>query len=638
MPLIQSHRNARLSIDGHSDGVLAFRRMSAFERMSQPFEYRVLGVIEEPIEKVDDLLGKKCCVDYRHDQGTLRYFHGRCAQITLVGGDTSGHYLYQLILRPDFWFLSHNRDCRIYQNKDVQEIISDVLQRNRITPDFKLEASYVKRDYCVQYRESDFDFVSRLMEEEGIFYFFKHEENSHKMVIADNKAVHAKVPGYEQLPYYPPLDGGTRREDHLDEWIPQHGVGAAAAKLADFNFEKPQPIVEAKTSPEAFPGDAAEVLDYPGGFLDQGEAKRRAEQRLLIERALRVTVTAAGDAIGLVAGAKFTLENHPVDAQNADYVVVEARHHIEGDAYHSGGAPAGRDRVDIIAIPEATAFRKAMETPRPTIVGVQTALVTGTAGEEIDTDKFGRIRVVFHWDTHGRDAKPTSCWIRVAQSMAGKSWGAVFIPRVGQEVLVEFIDGNPDRPIVTGVVYNGDQAPPYSLPGEKTKSTWKTNSSKGGGGFNEIRFEDKKGSEEIYIHSQKDQNVVVLNNLDSKIKNDETRTVTNNRTTTLEKGDETLSIKMGNRAEELEMGNDSLRLKMGNQSTKLDLGKQDTEALQSIEFKVGQSSVKIDQMGVTIKGMMIKIEGTVMTEVKGLMTNVEASALLIAKGPITLIN
>ncbi|BCW90483.1 Actin cross-linking toxin VgrG1 [Alphaproteobacteria bacterium SO-S41] len=643
MSQTQDTRSARLTTPLGGD-VLVFRSMTAYERISQAFEFRIVALTEEALDRPADLLGQVCAVAYHGNDGPIRHFHGTCAQVTFVGTDTGGGFLYQLILRPDFWFLSRNRDYRVFQDLSVEEIISEVLSRNGVTKkDLNLEADYPKREYCVQYGESDFAFLSRLMEEEGIFYFFKHEANGHKLVIADRSSVHDTVPDYDTVPYFPPGNTESRERDHLDEWSLQHNVVTAKTKFTGFHLDVPTPFEHVATGGGEGGSDNVEILNHIDNHIAEHPkmmtlSQHLADVRLDAERALRVVATASGDAIGLGAGAKFTLSEHPIDADNAAYVIVEARHRISSNAYHSGGGVHGDDRIDILAIPAATTFRKMQETPRPRIVGSQTALVTGSAGEEIETDKYGRVRVLFHWDTHDRGRRPSSCWVRVAQIMAGKQWGAVFTPRIGQEVLVDFIGGDPDRPIITGVVYNAEQMPPYELPTEKTKSTMKTDSSKGSGGFNELRFEDKKGKEELYMHAQKDMNIMVLNNLDTQVKNDETRTVSNNRTTVIDKGDEKLTLKMGNREEVIEMGNDSLKLKLGNQTTKLDLGKQETEAMQSIEFKVGQSSIKIDQTGVTIKGMMIKIDGTIFTEVKGLMTKVEASAILIAKGGLVMIN
>jgi type VI secretion system secreted protein VgrG len=273
-------------------------------------------------------------------------------------------------------------------------------------------------------------------------------------------------------------------------------------------------------------------------------------------------------------------------------------------------------------------------------------LVVGPSGEEIYTDKYGRIKVQFHWDRLGGKNENSSCWVRVAQVWAGKSWGGIFIPRIGQEVIVDFLEGNPDNPIVTGSVYNAEQMPPYELNANKTQSGIKTRSSQKGSAenFNELRFEDKKGEEEIYVHAEKNFTRIVENDdvhkigFDKKSPGDQKVDIYNHRKVTLDQGNDELTVKMGNRKATINQGNDDLMVKMGNRTVKVDLGKINEEAMQAIELKVGQSSIKIDQTGVTIKGMMIKIEGQMQTDVKGLMTTVSGDAMMTVKGGLVMIN
>lgn len=622
MPPTQDTRTARLTTPLGEDRLL-FMSLNAFERIGAPFEYRVAALSESPDIDPKDLLGKPCSASYHDDAGVVRSFHGLCAGLT-YGGTDRGGFVYHLTLRPEFWFLSRNTDTRIFQDMSVPEIISDVLNRRGLNRrDITLEGSYPKRVFCVQYRESDFDFLSRLMEEEGIFYFFRMDTNGHRLVIADRKSIHQTATGYDALPYVPsgPAGEAFRERDHLDEWSPHVGLGTAKRKFTDFNFETPEPMKVEEAAPSKHDRDDVEKLDHPGGFADRTTGARYAKVRLEADRALRHVVSASGDAVGLIAGSKFSLTEHQIDRENADYVVLEARHRIQGDSYHSGAMGGGPPRVDILAIPADTPFRMPLDTARPRIIGAQTAIVTGKGGEEIETDKYGRIKVAFHWDTYGSRDEKSSCWIRVAQGLAGARWGALFTPRVGQEVIVEFIDGNPDRPLVTGCVYNGRNDLPYSLPGEKTKSTIKTDSSKGGGGFNELRFEDKAGSEEIYIHAQKDQTVEILNDLKT--------TITNNETRTIQKGDRTTTF---------DKGNDTLKITMGNHAIKIDAGSQTTEAMQSIELKVGASSIVINQSGITIKAPMVTVEGMSMAKVTGPTTIIDGTGMLVAKGGTVMIN
>lgn len=516
------------------DRPLLFRSLWGIERVSNPFEYRVMTMLQkEPDREPDGLLGAPACVEIRGESAEIRFFHGRVSHVAYAGTDRAG-YLYELTLRPEFWFMSRNRECRIFQDMSVPQIIQKLLPDGGASRyRFDLQGSFPKRTYCVQYRESDFDFLSRLMEEEGIFYFFEHEKDAHTMVIGNTPSLFKPRPGYETVPYYPPTDRGQRERDHLDSWAQHHTFTANSVTLRDWNFEKPEIPSGYRRSDPRHIRDSFEIYDYPGGFTDNEQSLHYAELRRQAERAMRISAISSGDAMGLTAGAQFTLSNFDVPSENGAHVVIEARHRIEGDSYQSGQGLGQGPRVDLVTIPATAVFRPPLTTPRPRILGTQTAIVTGSAGEEIETDRFGRIKVQFHWDREGKKDENSSCWIRVAQSWAGASWGNLFIPRIGQEVLVEFLEGNPDRPIVTGAVYNGDHDPPYGLPGAKTKSTIKSNSSKGGGGFNEMRFEDRKGQEEYFMHAQKDMNVEVLNNLDTQVGNKETRSVGASRSTTI---------------------------------------------------------------------------------------------------------
>ena len=374
-------------------------------------------------------------------------------------------------------------------------------------------------------------------------------------------------------------------------------------------------------------------------------------------------VTATSQCGTFTPGGKFTLEDHDVQAEKGKgYVVTYIQHWAVDADFESSDAQAACSNT-FHCIPDSITFRPGRQTPKPLIAGAQTAVVVGPSGEEIYTDKYGRVKVQFFWDRQGKKDENSSCWIRVAANWAGKNWGIVFNPRIGQEVIVEFLEGDPDRPIITGRVYNAEQMPPYELPANQTQSGIKTRSSKGGStdNFNELRFEDKKGKEEIYFHAEKDFNRVVENNDTLKVGSskaddgsqtieiykDRTESVKTgnekvtveqgNRTITVSQGNDTHEISQGDRAVQIDMGNDTLTIKMGNQTTKLNLGASSTEAMQSIQLKVGQSSITLDQTGVTIKGMMIDIQGQIQTQVQGTMIQISADAMLQAKGAITMI-
>ncbi len=539
MPPIQSNRAASLTTPLAQDA-LVFRSLNAYERLSLPYEYRLTALAAEGDVDLDALLGESCTLSVQTASGR-RYFHGRCAQIAFVGNEHGG-LIYELTLRPDFWFMSRNRNCRIFQNLTATDIVSSLLQENGITRfELKLQNGFPpKRTYCVQYMESDFAFISRLLEHEGLHYFFRHDASGTKMVIADSNEAHDEIEGSVDIPYYPPDNRNEREAQHLDEWSAVHGVSApASTKATDFFYPRPSPMKKTDRADPAYSGDNADMQVHPGGYEAQPDGERIARYRLEAERSLRAHATGSGNALGLQPGCRFDLRNHPHSAQNRKHLVVEARLHLEADTYVAGSglSTEAQERIDLVTIPSDTVYRPTLSTPRPRIPGTQTALVVGRAGEEIDTEEVGAVKVSFHWDTYSKQDETSSCWVRVGQTWAGGGWGSLFTPRIGMEVLVEFIDGDPDRPIIVGAVYNGRNQPPYGLPGDKTRSTIKSNSSKGGGGFNELRFEDKKGQEEIYIHAQKDQNVEILNNLSTTVGVNETRSVGASRSTTISVND-----------------------------------------------------------------------------------------------------
>ncbi len=445
-----------------------------------------------------------------------------------------------------------------------------------------LSRSYQPWEYCVQYRETAFNFVSRLMEHEGIYYYFEHAKNKHKLVLADATSAHGTVSGYEKVPYYPPEQSARRKRDNISAWSSSWEVQSGKYSHTDFDFKKPQLNLHTEVKDPQTHGHADnEVYDYPGIYPDAGAGGSYARIRMDEMRSRYQIVHGRGDARGLTAGSLFTLTDYPRSDQNREYLITATSCQASSNKYGSGGGEGDGDdfTCSFAAISSAQQFRPPRVTPLPVVHGPQTAFVVGPSGDEIYTDEHGRIKVRFHWDRakelnyDGKKDEDSSCWIRVGQTWASKSWGAMFIPRVGMEVIVDFLEGDPDRPIVTGCVYNGTNKPPYPLPAEKTKSTIKSNSSKGGQGSNEIRFEDKKGDEEIYVHAQKDRNLVIEHDETKKVGNDrkkdvvhdetthvghdrtetvdnnETITIGANRTETVQK-DETITIN-GNRTEQV---------------------------------------------------------------------------------------
>ncbi len=675
--------------------VLLLDTFSGTEAISQLFRFQ-LGMYAEAQSKVafEKLLGQKVTVTLQGDPG--RYFNGivsRLSQGQRVKGLEQRATLirFEAEMVPQLWLLTKNVQSRIFQQKSVPDILKQVLKGLDLS--CEIQGTFAPRDYCVQYRESDFDFASRLMEEEGIYYFFKHTSSGHQLVLANTPQSHPAV-DYPSAIKYEEIGGGVRPDERISGWVKSQEIRTAKQTLRDHCFELPgdnleaaEPITEsvqvgtvshkfktgANTSLENydFPGRYAQRFDGvdPGGSDQAGnlqkifqDNKRTAGIRIQEEATPGLVIEAQSDCRLLTAGRKFALSGH-FDADGS-YVITDVEHtaSIEG-AY----APATKKSTvysnTFHCIPAALPYRPAWQTPKARVDGTQTAVVVGPQGEEIFTDKYGRVKVQFFWDRQGQKNANSSCWVRVGTLWAGKQWGMVHIPRIGQEVIVAFEEGDPDQPIVVGSVYNADQMPPYALPTNKTQSGIKSRSSLRGGAdnFNELRFEDKKGSEEIYFHAEKDFNRVVENNDTLKVGSskaddgsqtieiwkDRTETVkTGNEKVTIEQGNRDVIVKMGNdthkvqqgnREVQIDMGNDTLTIKMGNQTTKLNLGASSTEAMQSIELKVGQSSIKVDQTGVTIQGMMISIQGQIQTQVQGTMTQVSGSAMLQLSGGVLMI-
>jgi type VI secretion system secreted protein VgrG len=493
---------------------------------------------------LDALLGGKLALEVVLTGGESRYFHGlvaECSQTGRVGNYAS----YSVHVVPWPWLLTRTSDCRIFQQKSIPDIIKAVF-REHGTSDFEdsLSGSYAPREYCVQYMETDFNFVSRLMEEEGIYYFFRHEKDKDTLVLCDSAGAHSATPGYESVPYFPP-DKVVRGRDYVDHWLLSHSMQSGKLTHTDFDFIKPRTSLLAQhATARNYPKSDMELFEYPGGYLTVSDGNRYAQRRLESIQQQFERVSGGGDLAALAAGALFSLEGYPRDDQNREYLVVSAVHHFSAAEYQSGVSHGG-DHVSVQfdAIPSQQPYRSPLTTWKSRVPGPQTAMVVGKAGQEITVDPYGRVKVQFHWDRQGKRDENSSCWVRVSQVWAGKNWGAMHIPRIGQEVIVSFLEGDPDRPIITGRVYNAAEMPPYDLPGNQTQSGIKSRSSMGGSpaNFNEIRFEDKMGSEMLTIHAEKDQEISVENDESHTvghdrtkgIGHDETTTVSNNRTETV---------------------------------------------------------------------------------------------------------
>jgi type VI secretion system secreted protein VgrG len=499
-----------LTVSGpFGDGEFVVETLRGSESLSEPFHYELDLLSKSPEVDIAALVGDAMTVAVAIEEGQVRTFHGYVTRMALAG-TFDKHARYHATLRPWFWLMSSRRNSRIFQNTSVPDIAKTLFREHGFS-DFEdaLSQSYASREFVVQYQESDFNFVSRLLERAGIYYFFKHEEGRHVLVMADSSTAPETVPGYEEVSFHPDGSPTPLAGEHISSWELSHQWRSGAYASDDFDFERPRASLMAKLGAETRHkrGDQ-EIYDHPGGFLAANEGEAYVRQRL---EALQSDVELAhgsGDVRGVGCGNLFSLVDFPTESQNKKYLVVSAMYDAANNPHQTGGdEPAGYFRSSFTVMDSKVPFRPALMTPTPRVQGPQTAVVVGKAGEEIWTDKYGRVKVQFHWDREGQNDEKSSCWVRVAQVWAGAGWGGIHIPRIGQEVIVDFLEGDPDRPIITGRVYNADNMPPYELPANQTQSGIKSRTTAGGAplNFNEIRFEDKKGGEELHIQAEKDQ-------------------------------------------------------------------------------------------------------------------------------------
>ena len=515
--------------------------LTVHERTSAPFHCSISLACEDEI-KFDDVVGKEALVTIQGDDEE-RYLHGIVSEFQQAGGKGRFH-IYRARIIPSLWLLSLEQDCRIFQNKTVQDIVTQILKDGGMTSDrfdFRLQGQYPPREYCVQYRETDLQFISRLLEEEGIYYFFEHSKQKHVVVFADSTAAYKPIPGKADVPINP-AGGMVPEGEFVFGFAFSRRILSGKMTQKDFNFEKPS--LDLTVQEQASSHQKLEIYDYPGRYADQSRGKKLTQVRLQEVMAFRDKAEGQSACPRFTPGFTFKLTGHDWKAFDQEYILVDVLHtgsqpqSLQEEGGSGGGASYSND---FLCIPSSSTLKPERISPKPVVEGVQTAIVVGPQGEEIYCDEHGRVKVQFHWDREGKQNEKSSCWIRVSQTWAGAGWGAMHIPRIGQEVVVSFIEGDPDRPIVTGRVYHGANKPPYTLPDEKTKSTLKSDSSIGGGGSNEIRFEDKKGSEEIYLHGQKDWKIVIENDKNQNVGNNETLSIGKNRSKTVGK-DESESI------------------------------------------------------------------------------------------------
>ena len=674
MAAVSDIRQAQMTVDLGGEQVL-LERARCREALGQPYELQV--DIIAALGEIDLLphLGKPISVALYEDDDLQRHFHGLITAGEFTHESQTGFH-YKLMARPFSWWLSHNRDMAIFQDLAVPDIIKKVLGDANIS-DFeqKLSRSYGPRTYCVQYRESDWTFITRLMEEEGIYYYWKHEPNKHIMVMCDAPSAHeAGDPAtieYSSTTGSIHKVGSTQRGGH-DHFLEKLGEkvssdGASMVTLRAFDFEKPERPLQAQADDQPkHPGDDREVYGYPGRYIDEGAGRGLTEVELAALRRNRQVYLGRTRATSLACGTKLSVSGHPAGRLNATYLITRTEHVIQSEQYRAGvdrekGEEEEETHVTFHAIPAATTFHSPAVTPKPVVQGLETAIVSGPAGEEIFTDEYGRVKVRFHWDRADTTGEKSTCWIRVAQF---GGLGNVILPRVNQEVMVDFLHGNPDDPIVMGWVFNKAHMPIYPLPDNKTRALWRTRSYPGGKsttfpetmkldtadqGSNELRFEDKSGQEEIFFHAEKDMNTRVRHdatlkvghNEDTVIGLDRTDEVKRDETTTIGKN-QTLTV-VGNQTETIKAkrtvdvkAEDSL--KVGTSQT-VEAGTTiSITANTSITVKVGGSKITINQSGITIDAPMVKVNGQASAEMTSPMTKLIGSGMNTIQGGLVKIN
>jgi type VI secretion system secreted protein VgrG len=535
------------------DGVLLFHGMHAREELGRLSEFQLDLLSAKNDINPDDILGKNITVKVALPDDSTRFFNGFVTRFA-QGGSFGRYVRYSAVVHPWLWFLTRTTDCKIFQEMTVPDIIKKVFG-DHPTADFTFEltSTYRKWNYCVQYRETDFNFVTRLMEEEGLYFYSKHTDGHHTVVVTDSTSKHSPQRGYEKIPFIAPESLVRPELEHISSWDFSRVIQPGVYVHDDYDLERPS--VELKTRKvlaHTYKQSDYEVYDYPGHYLQKADGEQYADVRINEFATQFETAQASSNCKGIHVGALFTLEKYPREDQNGEHLILSTSYDLEFSGYEAmPGTTGASARCSFAAMPSRQQFRPRRLTPKPFVQGPQTALVVGPAGEEIYTDKYGRVKVQFHWDRYGKKDEHSSCWIRVSSPWAGKGWGAISTPRIGQEVIVDFLEGDPDQPIITGRVYNAEQMPPYELPANKTQSGMKSRSSLGGGpdNNNEIRFEDKLGSEQLFIHAEKNQDIEVEKDethwvgQDRKktIDRDETTLVKQDRTETVDR-DETITI------------------------------------------------------------------------------------------------
>ncbi|PCH95028.1 MAG: type VI secretion system tip protein VgrG [Gammaproteobacteria bacterium] len=657
------------------DDELLLRKAEIYEELGKPFLINVELVSENEDIFLDDLLGKNVTIRIE-TQEESRFFNGIVTEF-YQKENIDKNSCYGAVIRPWLWLLTLNENCRIFQETSYPDIIKLVFDELGFSDyEIKLTSTYNPQEYVVQYNESDFNFVARIMEQEGIYYYFTHSNGKHILVMADDSSV---LPDCGEVPYFDREDSSYHVElEGLTVWQDFRKLRSCGMSLTDFDFTMPSKNLEAVTNdPKTFSISALKRFSYPGKYSERKKGTDYTKILMEKENVIYDTKICEGNYRPLFSGGKFDLIDHPREDQNEKYLITIFTCSIKSDQFISSSSSKEESELftcKCTVIPANVVYRPQVSALKPKMTGPQTAMVVGKAGEEIWTDKYGRVKVLFHWDRDGEADEKSSCWIRVSQTWAGKNWGTMQIPRIGQEVLIDFLNGDPDKPIIIGSVYNGSTMPPYTLPANATMSGTKSRSSKGGGGFNEFRMEDKKGEEQIFIHGEKNQDINIKNDCFETIgndrhltiKNDQIELVENNRNEEVKadhkekigkdrhltiagkeakKVEKTLSLKVTGDVAEVFKANHSMKVTKDSyiKGTNICI-----EATDNITLKVGGSSIVIEKSGIQISTSgEVKIEAGSNFEAKaktnakieaGAMGEFKASAIMTIKGSMVKIN
>jgi len=605
MPVKQDARIMAIATPLGADK-LVLRRLSGREELGRMFEFKLDLISEDPAIPFDDIVGQNVTISLSLADSKRRYFNGfvsEFVQTTAQGGFPE----YRAVVVPHLWLMTRTSDCRIFQNKKVPDILKEMFQKHGFSDieDTLDVSNYRTWENCVQYRETDFNFISRLMEQEGIYYYFKYENGKHTLVLADSLSKHNPYEGYETIDFRRPGEQNILKEEIVD-WTIRSVIQPGKFAHTDYNFKTPRTqLLNPASVEQAHARADYEIFDYPGAFVEGGEGEQYARIRIEELQAQHEVLTGQTNARGICPGFKFTLKDHPREDQNREYLITSAEYLVNADGFETG-----KDQPDtkaftctFTAIDATVQFRPARRTPKPSIRGTQTAVVVGPSGEEIYPDEFGRVKVQFPWDRYGEMNENSSCWIRVSQVHAGKTFGGIDLPRIGEEVVVGYLEGDPDQPLIIGRVYNAEQKVPFSLPGQMVVSGMKSNSTKGGGGYNEMSMNDTKGKEKITVHGQYDMGTTVEHDQTLTVHNDRTQTVDNNDSLTVTKGNRTVTVQSGTNAETIK-GNSTHTVEAGNRAVSVSGGDYSATASAAVFLHGKGAGVGItgDAKGVTVSG------------------------------------